>query len=84
MKGKKRGLVLMGVGGMMLMGILHLGFLIPMAIAALLIYKGWHMVKGAQGTLFACGSDNRMMEGFPTGQTPKYDPLDEWEQSIKK
>jgi hypothetical protein len=84
MKGKKRGLVLMGVGGIMLMGILHLGFLIPMAIASLLIYKGWHMVKGARGALFACGTDNRMPNGFPPAQIPKYDPLDEWEQSLKK
>lgn len=82
-KKSKKGYVLLGIGGLMLIGLLHLGFLIPFAIAAFLIYKGWSMIK--PHTPFFAPDASWPADVYPTN--PKgagYDPLDEWEKQVKK
>lgn len=74
---RKFGYVLIGVGGIMLLGLLNLGFLIPFAIASFFIYKGWKMVKRtSEGNLEPAVAVHPGM--------PQVDPLDEWERNITK
>ncbi len=73
----KFGYVLMGIGGIMLLGLLNLGFLIPFAIASFFIYKGWNMIKGS--------SEGSYEPAVATPSAiPQVDPLDEWEKNITK
>ncbi|RXT06246.1 hypothetical protein [Ammoniphilus sp. CFH 90114] len=80
----KKGYVLIGIGGIMLLGLLNLGFLIPFGIAAFLIYKGWNMIKGNSprdpGTELAF--DAATTAG--ASKFKNFDHLDEWEQKMNK
>ncbi len=83
-KKSKKGYVLLAIGGLMLMGLLHLGFLIPFAIASFLIYKGWNMIKSHAAQPFAPDS-NWPAEVYSTKAAGMgYDPLDEWEKQVQK
>ncbi|MEW9668766.1 hypothetical protein [Ammoniphilus sp. 3BR4] len=78
-RSSKRGYALIIIGGVMLLGLLNLGFLIPFGIAAFLIHKGWSMING-----------NREVDPFSeaapdaVSRFKDIDPLDEWEQKLNK
>lgn len=82
-KKSKKGYVLLAIGGLMLIGLLHLGFLIPFAIAAFLIYKGWNMIKPP--TQPFSPETSWPTEAYPVHTAGMgYDPIDEWEKQVQK
>lgn len=78
-RSSKIGYALIILGGIMLLGLLNLGFLIPFGIAAFLIYKGWGMIKGHRET-------DPFSDPVPDSLSryKDVDPLDEWEQKLNK
>lgn len=83
-KKSKKGFILIGIGVLMLMGLLHLGFLIPFMIAGFLIYKGWNLIKGnARESIHHSWTMDTMPEVSFAG-TKNHDHLDEWEKQVRK
>lgn len=82
-KKSKKGYVLLAIGSLMLIGLLNLGFLIPFAIAAFLIYKGWNMIKPHTPSFAPDAS--WPVDAYPTKTAGMgYDPIDEWEKEVQK
>ncbi|MED0676287.1 hypothetical protein ABEV55_06130 [Aneurinibacillus thermoaerophilus] len=79
------GMGLMGFGAIMLLGILNLGFLIPLFIAGFFIYTGWNLIKKARGKV-AVTTTNPLYDMMPRHpyETKQVDELDLWEQKINQ
>jgi hypothetical protein len=81
-------MILMGIGGIMLLGVLHLHFLIPLLIAGFLLTKGWRMIKGHRDEEFMDTISAHPFHspgGYPSPMQNQrdFDALDEWEKQMK-
>jgi hypothetical protein len=83
------GIGMVGVGTIMLLGILNLGFLIPLFIAGFFIYTGWNIIKKAKGeqdvqTAVYTMQDMMPHHPYSTSHSHSVDDLDLWEKEMKQ
>ncbi|CEH29048.1 hypothetical protein AM501_29510 [Aneurinibacillus migulanus] len=81
---KRRGWILLGIGALILMGTLHLDFLIPLLIGGFLVVKGWKLLKrNAGGDWWQATEPSTYPSSSPQAPTYNMDALDEWEKQLK-
>jgi divalent metal cation (Fe/Co/Zn/Cd) transporter len=83
------GVGLMGIGTIMLLGVLNLGFLIPLFIAGCFIYIGWNIIKKARGEQIRRTAMNPLHDMMPhysydNKKAYQVDELDLWEKEINR
>lgn len=80
---KRRGWIFLGIGGLILMGTLHLDFLIPLIIGGVLVAKGWKMLKqNGGGHWWEHSNTNTYPSTAPHHPVSNFDALDEWEKQL--
>jgi hypothetical protein len=80
------GMGLMMVGGIMLLGVLGMGWLIPVLIAGFFIMTGWRLIKGNPAES-GMEMNTEMHMSVPYHHSPElrrdFDELDQWEKAVK-